>query len=205
MILHLASSNAHKAQELQRLADVSPAWPQRKLIVQAANHLPEVDEDTGTFVGNARKKAAALRALLPVDSWILADDSGVCVDALDGAPGVESAYFAGPKCDPAANLVKLVSVMREVPDGQRRAHFRCVLLLLGPGGQEQTFEGRCEGVLRREPQGRGGFGYDPIFQPDGFDRTYAELTAEEKNRISHRGRAWVALADWLARETDGGD
>ncbi|MDP1580722.1 MAG: RdgB/HAM1 family non-canonical purine NTP pyrophosphatase, partial [Candidatus Didemnitutus sp.] len=199
MILHLASGNAHKAQELQRLADVSPGWSQRQLKVQATRHMPEVAEDTGTFIGNARKKAMALQPVLPADSWILADDSGVCVDALAGAPGVESAYFAGPKCDPAANLAKLVAVLREVPDGQRRAHFRCVLLLLGPRGREQVFEGRCEGVLRREPQGREGFGYDPIFQPDGFDRTYAELTAEEKNRISHRGRAWVALADWLAR------
>ena len=192
-LIHLASGNRHKAEEFQRLADESLLH----IIIKPAVPMPEVVEDAGTFVGNARKKAQALLALLPPGSWVLADDSGVCVDALDGAPGVESAYFAGPQHDATANLDKLTAVMGDVPEGQRAARFVCVLLLLGPDGGEQVFEGRCEGVLAREPVGGKGFGYDPLFIPDGFDRTYAQISEAEKNRISHRGRAWLKLAEWL--------
>ena len=195
-IIHLATSNAHKAQEMQTLADASGL----ALRIAAAVKMPPVLEDTGTFTGNARKKAQALQGLLPAGAWVLADDSGVCVDALDGAPGVESAYFAGPEHDAAANLCKLTEVMRGVPDGARAARFVCVLLLLGPDGTEQVFEGRCEGVLAREPAGKKGFGYDPLFVPAGWDRTYAELTDAEKNRISHRSLAWRQLADSLRPE-----
>lgn len=191
-VLHLASGNPHKVAELQRLADAS-GLPVR---VTRAEPMPAVVEDAGTFVGNARKKAVALQAWLPAAAWVLADDSGVCVDALGGAPGVESAYFAGPEHDMAANLRKLVAVMRDVPAGRRGAHFRCVLVLRGPRGSEAVFEGRCDGVLDIAPRGGAGFGYDPLFVPAGFARTYAELSEEEKNRISHRGRAWEALAAW---------
>ncbi len=201
MILHLASGNAHKAQEMQRLADETPASARLGLRVVPAVRMPPVDEDTGTFVGNARKKAQALQATLPADAWVLADDSGVCVDALGGAPGVESAYFAGPQGDPAANLRQLAEVMRDVPEGARAARFVCVLLLRGPGGVEQVFEGRCEGVLGREPRGGKGFGYDPLFVPEGFACTYAELDESQKNAISHRGRAWAKLAAWLAEQS----
>ena len=193
--IHLATGNAHKAQEMQRLADASGL----ALKIIPAAKMPPVEEDTGTFIGNARKKAATLRATLPPDAWVLADDSGVCVDALDGAPGVESAYFAGPQHDSAANLNKLVEVMRDVPVGQRGASFNCVLVLLGPEGVEHVCEGRCTGALCREPVGGAGFGYDPIFVPDGFDRTYAQLSEAEKNQISHRGRAWSILAEWLGK------
>jgi XTP/dITP diphosphohydrolase len=192
-LIHLATGNAHKADEFQRLADVSGL----ELRVVAAAKMPPVVEDAGTFIGNARKKAAALKATLPPDAWVLADDSGVCVDALGGAPGVESAYFAGPEHDAAANLRKLTAVMRGVPDGKRAARFVCVLLLLGPGGTEQVFEGRCEGVLAHEPAGGEGFGYDPLFIPAGFDRTYAQISGPEKNNISHRGRAWLKLVERL--------
>jgi XTP/dITP diphosphohydrolase len=193
-VIHLATGNAHKVAEFQRLADDAGL----ALRIEPARPMPDVVEDTGTFPGNARKKAAALRALLPADAWVLADDSGVCVDALDGAPGVESAYFAGPQHDAAANLRKLVEAMRGIPAGRRTARFVCVLALLGPDGLERTFEGRCEGVLADEPRGGQGFGYDPLFVPDGFSRTYAEISEHEKNAISHRGRAWARLAAWLA-------
>lgn len=188
--IHLASGNRHKAEEFQRLADESGL----AIRIVPASPMPEVNEDAGTFIGNARKKALALKATLPAGNWVLADDSGVCVDALDGAPGVESAYFAGPQHDAAANLRKLTEVMRGVPVGRRAARFVCVLVLLGPAGTEEVFEGRCEGLLAPEPVGGGGFGYDPLFIPTGFDRTYAQLSEEEKNRISHRGRAWAQLA-----------
>lgn len=194
-LIYLATGNAHKVAEFQRLADVfGVAVELRRPAV-----LPAVAEDTGTFLGNARKKAKALQVLLPPDAWVLADDSGVCVDALDGAPGVESAYFAGPEGDAAANLRKLAEVMRGIPEGKRGAHFLCLLLLLGPQGEERVFEGRCEGTLRREPAGGNGFGYDPLFQPAGHDCTYAELDDAAKNSISHRGRAWLLLVKWLAQ------
>lgn len=198
MIIHLASGNRHKVEEMQRLADATRATRERGVRITAAMRMPPVEEDTGTFVGNARKKAEALQATLPAESWVLADDSGVCVDALEGGPGVESAYFAGPQGDAAANLRKLTEVMHGVPEERRGARFVCVLLLRGPGGVEQVFEGRCEGRLGHAPRGGRGFGYDPLFVPEGFDRTYAELSEEEKNAISHRGRAWEKLAAWLA-------
>ena len=198
MKLHLASGNAHKAEEFQALAAASGLTVD---IVSARDvgGMPAVAEDTGTFAGNARRKARALLARLPAGSWVLADDSGLCVDALDGAPGVESAYFAGPVGDPAANLAKLVREMRDVPDQRRGAHFICMLLVAGPGGQEFIFEGRCDGRLRREPRGGSGFGYDPVFVPAGETLTFAELGEAVKNRLSHRGRAWAAVADWLRR------
>lgn len=164
---------------------------------KAAGGMPPVVEDAGTFIGNARKKALALKAVLPEDAWVMADDSGLCVDALDGGPGVESAYYAGAQGDGAANLRKLVEVMRGVPAEKRGAHFVCVLLLAGPGGTEAVFEARCEGALCEAPQGGAGFGYDPLFVPAGHARTFAELGDEIKNTLSHRGRAWARLAEWL--------
>lgn len=194
LVIHLASGNRHKVEEFARLAVESPASRGLPIRIRAAERMPEVAEDTGTFAGNARKKAMALQTQLPADAWVLADDSGVCVDALGGAPGVESAYFAGPEHDMRANLRKLAEVMRDVPEGRRGAQFVCVLLLRGPGGMEFVAEGCCQGQLIREPRGGRGFGYDPLFVPEGFDRTYAELAEEEKNRISHRARAWEKLA-----------
>ncbi len=195
VIIHLATGNPHKAQEFQRLAHESE-WAAK---IVPAERMPGVEEDTGTFVGNARKKAQTLQALLPPESWVLADDSGVCVEALGGAPGVESAYYAGPQHDSAANLCKLTEVMRGVPEGRRGAYFHCVLVLRGPGGEEHVFEGRCDGVLGREPAGGAGFGYDPLFVPTGYDRTYAQLSETEKNKISHRGRAWLSLAGHFSK------
>jgi len=207
VIFYLASGNAHKVAELQALADASKL-PIEIRSARAVGGMPPVEEDTGTFVGNARKKARALRGRLPADAWALSDDSGVCVDALAGAPGVESAYYAGPAGDAAANLAKLVCTMADVPESQRGAEFRCVLFAIAPDGSEQVFEGACRGRLRREPRGGAGFGYDPLFVPDGQEQTYAELGDAVKNEISHRARAWQQLARWigqgLAGEAEGG-
>ena len=196
MKLYLASENANKAAEFRAMAG---GFPGIELVSAAeAGGMPAVTEDTGTFSGNALKKACALFALLPAGGWALADDSGICVEALGGAPGVESAYFAGHPSDTAANLAKMVAAMSAVPDGQRAAEFVCVLALLGPGGTERLFEGRCRGQIAREPRGAGRFGYDPLFVPDGFEATYAEMPQALKNRIGHRGRAWAQCAAWLA-------
>ncbi len=198
MKIFLASGNAHKATELQTLA-MAAALPLEIISARAVGGMPPVEEDTGTFVGNARKKAAALRAKIPADAWSLADDSGVCVDELGGDPGVESAYYAGPQSDPVANLQKLVDVMRGVPAERRGAHFLCVLLLIGPSGEEFVFEGQCRGRLLDEPRGQAGFGYDPIFVPDGYTVSYAELGDAVKNKLSHRALAWAKLAEWARR------
>jgi XTP/dITP diphosphohydrolase len=197
--LHLASGNAHKAEEFRALVAGAGLGV---VIISARDSggMPPVAEDTGTFTGNARKKAQALRARLPAGAWVLADDSGVCVDALGGAPGVESAYFAGPEGDGAANLRKLVQVMQGIPDDRRGAHFACVLFLAGPDGQEFVFEGRCNGHLGPEPRGGAGFGYDPLFVPEGESITFAELGDTVKNRLSHRARAWAKLAGWLREQ-----
>ncbi len=200
MKLFLASGNAHKAAEFSAFARASAggagAPPVEIVPARTVGGMPPVAEDTGTFAGNARKKALALRARLPADAWVLADDSGVCVDALDGAPGVESAYYAGPQGDSAANLAKLVAVMHGVPDLKRGARFLCVLLLAGPAAEEHVFEGICGGRLLHEPRGGAGFGYDPLFVPTGYETSYAELGDEVKNTISHRARAWARLAEW---------
>lgn len=196
MTFYLASGNAHKVGELQALANNSAL----NVAIKSAREIggmPTVVEDAGTFVGNARKKALALRPLIPAAAWALADDSGVCVDALHGGPGVESAYFAGPQADPVANLAKLEAVMRDVPEGKRRARFYCVLLTIGPDGEEQVFEGACDGRLLMAPRGAAGFGYDPLFVPDGYTQSYAELGDEVKSRLSHRARAWAQLAAWM--------
>ncbi len=191
--LVLASGNPHKVAEMQALAAES-GLALELLPATAFGGMPPVAEDTGTFAGNARRKALALRARLPEGHWSLADDSGLCVDALEGAPGVESAYYAGPAGDPAANLAKLVAAMTDVPPARRDAHFVCVLCLVDPAGRESLFEGRCAGRLALTPDGGGGFGYDPLFIPEGQSATLARLGDAAKNRLSHRARAWSALA-----------
>jgi XTP/dITP diphosphohydrolase len=196
MIFYLASGNGHKVAELQALAGTA-GIPLTIRSARDVGGMPAVVEDAGTFVGNARKKAQALRAIIPPEAWALADDSGVCVDALDGAPGVESAYFAGPQGDAFANLAKLEQVMRAVPNERRGAQFRCVLLVLGPSGEEQVFEGVCAGRLLHKPEGAAGFGYDPLFVPDGYKASYAQLGDDVKNEISHRARAFAQLAAWV--------
>jgi XTP/dITP diphosphohydrolase len=192
----LASGSRHKLDEFGALARGSHL-PVQILSADLAGGMPPVVEDAGTFLGNAEKKARALWRRVNPGWWVLADDSGLSVEALGGAPGVESAYYAGPQGDPAANLLKLVAAMREVPEGRRGAHFTCVLALIDPTGAEHRFEGRCEGDLLYTPRGVGGFGYDPLFVPRGYDQSFAELGEEAKNHLSHRARAWRKLAEWF--------
>lgn len=193
--IYLASGNAHKAAEMAALA-ARDGIGVEILSAKALGGMPAVEEDTGTFAGNARKKARALWEKAPRGSLVLADDSGVCVDHLGGGPGVESAYFAGPQGDSAANLRKLTEVMRGVPAGQRGAKFYCLLLLIDETGVEHVFEGECKGTLLDAPRGGAGFGYDPLFVPEGFEQSYAELGDEVKSRLSHRARAWAGLSAW---------
>ena len=192
--IYLATGNAHKVREFQQLA----ASTGSNVEFVRPESMPAVVEDAGTFIGNARKKAMALKATLPREAWVLADDSGLCVDALGGAPGVESAYYAGPEGDASANLAKLARVMREVPGDRRGAYFICVLVLIDEMGRENVFEGRCLGRLWAEPRGGRGFGYDPLFVPEGHEKSLAEIDEASKNQLSHRGRAFSFLALWLS-------
>ena len=199
MKLYLASGNPHKIRELQELVK-NTDLDFEVLSAAEVGGMPPVVEDTGTFVGNARKKAVALKPLLPSDAWAMADDSGICVDALGGAPGVESAYYAGKESDDQANLAKLVRCMRGVPRDQRGAHYICVLILLSPDNQEYIFEAKCEGTLADETQGSEGFGYDPFFIPYGYNQTLGILSAEIKQKLSHRAKAWAALVVWSRQQ-----
>jgi len=188
MKLLIATRNAHKLYEIRAIL----SCPGLTLlgVAEHGRPLPEVAEDAGTFVGNALKKARTLCAASGL--WTLADDSGLEVDALVGAPGVYSARYAGDGAGDAANNARLLRELDGVED--RRARFRCVLALAAPDGRDWTVEGCCEGRIARAPSGTGGFGYDPLFHPDGATRSFAELTPAEKNRISHRAHALAAAA-----------
>jgi len=148
---------------------------------------PETVEDGTTFEANALKKAR--EAMQHTGLAALADDSGLVVDALGGRPGVISARFAGEGAGDADNNCKLLTELGGVPAGERQGAFVCVMAYVDPDGTELTFSGRVGGLILTEPRGNGGFGYDPLFLVDGYCSTMAELSLEEKNRISHRGQA----------------
>ena len=157
---------------------------------------PDVPEVGETLAENALAKARAAAAASGMAA--LADDTGLFVDALGGAPGVRSARYAGPSQDAAANCAKLLAALREVPGPERGAAFRCVVALVTPEGGERLFEGTVRGRIVEAARGESGFGYDPLFEAEETGRTFAEMTAREKHRISHRGRALRALAGYLA-------
>lgn len=198
MKLYLATGNLHKVAELQSMLAAA------KLAIEvhtpvSVGGMPEVAEDQATFAGNALKKARALAALLPDQAWALADDSGLRVEALGGAPGVRSARYAGESATDRANLEKLLQELDAIEEVNRQASFECHLALVSPLGEEWVFEGRCRGEILHEPRGEGGFGYDPVFVPEGMDQTFAELSEAQKARLSHRGDAMRQLVNWLRR------
>jgi XTP/dITP diphosphohydrolase len=183
----LASANPKKVAEIHEI--LAGALD----LVARPPEVPEVVEDAPTFVGNARLKAAALVAATGLAA--LADDSGIEVDALDGAPGVHSARYAGPGASDQDNVDKLLAALADRPDpASRTARFRCVLVLQHPDGRELVVDGTVEGHVAPAPQGSGGFGYDPVFVPaEGDGRTFGEMDPAEKHALSHRGRALAAL------------
>ena len=155
----------------------------------------KVVEDESDFAGNSFKKAAEISNAL--GEIVIADDSGLEVEALGGWPGVYSARFAGDNATDRLNNEKLLTALTEVPEGRRSAAFRCVVTLYFPGGYTLQAQGSCPGRIAFEPKGTGGFGYDPLFILDGYDRTMAELTSDEKNAVSHRGLALKKLKEML--------
>jgi XTP/dITP diphosphohydrolase len=190
----IATQNPHKLRELARICR---DWPVEWLTVQ--NHpgpWPDVEEPHDTYLENALEKARAVSAALGVPA--VADDSGIEVDGLDGAPGPRSARYAGEDATDEENLeALLVAVARLLPE-LRTARYRCVAAIAWPNGREIHAEGVCEGSLTGDPRGSGGFGYDPAFVPEGKTRTMAELSEQEKDGISHRGKAFRALAGLLS-------
>ena len=194
--IYLASGNAHKLYELQTALDQA-GLPVKVSGPDSIGGMPEVEETESTFEANALLKAHGLKEVGPSDGWFLADDSGIEIDALDGRPGVISARYAGLECDDQKNNDKVLQEMKDVPESDRASRFRCVLALVGEG-LEETFGGACEGKLLFERQGSGGFGYDPLFLPNESDSTFAEISLDEKAKISHRARALTKLIDWLA-------
>jgi XTP/dITP diphosphohydrolase len=189
--LILATRNAHKVTELQAI--LTEAGLGLELVgANAYPDIPDVKETGVTFAENALLKAHALAAGTGLPA--VADDSGLCVDVLGGAPGIFSARWAGRHGDDKANLDLLLAQIADIDDSHRAAHFACAAALALPDGTQRVAEGRLTGTLRHTPSGTGGFGYDPILQPDGDTRTCAELSPREKNEISHRGKAFRALA-----------
>lgn len=157
----------------------------------------EVVEDGDTFQANAIKKAVAAAEF--TGELALADDSGLEVDALNGAPGVYSARFAGEPKDDAANNRKLLELLQDVPEEKRTARFRCVIAIAEPKGKVHTADGACPGIILRDLKGVGGFGYDPLFYVPAYKQTFAEIDLKEKNSISHRGKALQKAVEILQR------
>lgn len=217
MDLLLSTHNRHKAEEIAPLLPAGFAL----LTLTEAGITGDVEEDATDLAGNALIKArwaahelaktrdkhdpaadgnshaaAEQRTTAAEQCLVAADDTGLEVNALGGAPGVLTARYAGEHCTPNDNIDKLLAALQDAAD--RRATFRTVVALITPDGQEHLFEGVCPGHITTARQGQGGFGYDPVFAPDGLNgRTFAEMTLQEKNRVSHRGRALRALAAFL--------
>jgi XTP/dITP diphosphohydrolase len=203
IVLVLGSRNRKKCKEMAEL--IAPPWePSRsleRLDIRSVDDFPgapEVVEDADTFAGNARKKASELAQALLV--WVVADDSGLTVDALGGAPGVFSARYAGEPTNDDANNRKVLESLAATPDDLRGAAFRCALALADPAGTIRLeAEGACRGRLTRAPRGPAGFGYDPLFLIPEYHKTFGELSPLVKHQLSHRARAFASFRRGLER------
>jgi len=194
MEIVLATRNKKKIEEIRRITGDLPITI---LSLENFPDCPETVEDRDTFEGNAIKKAVEVCRCTGKPA--LADDSGLEVDALGGAPGVYSARYAGAtgNTSDVLNYQKLLSELRNVITEKRGAQFVCCMALAFPDGTVKTFLGYAKGRIGMEPKGKTGFGYDPVFIPDSYERTFAEMTGEEKDKLSHRGKAIEKLADFL--------
>lgn len=188
----LASKNKHKAEEIQAILGDG-----FDVITQNDAGIGDIDviEDGLTFEENAIKKAETI--MKASGKPVIADDSGLCVDFLDGAPGVYTARYAGENASDSDNINKLLSALDGVPSEKRGAKFVCVIAFASPDNETVTFRGECSGKIAAAPSGESGFGYDPIFQPDGFDCSMAEVDPKVKNSISHRYNALKTFSDYV--------
>ncbi len=199
--LVLATRNAGKIEEFRRILDAIAPGSIELVGVDQFPELEDVEETEDSFQGNALLKARTIAKATGLPA--IADDSGLCVDALGGDPGIFSARWAGVHGDDVANVEKVLDQMREIGDGERGAHFTCVAAFVIPGGAETTQEGTLQGEILRAPIGTHGFGYDPIFRPTGYDLSLAQLGAQVKDSISHRGQSLRAIAPRVALLLDG--
>lgn len=194
--LILATKNKGKAAEFREM--LAPYGFDVKTLLDFPITMPDVEETGTTFQKNAQLKAEEISTLL--NKSVIADDSGLAVDYLQGRPGVYSARYAGEPTDDRLNYEKVLSEMQDVPESERTARFICMLAFAQPGEQTIFIDGSCEGTIATEARGTNGFGYDPIFVPIGFKKTMAELEAAEKNKLSHRYHALVAFQAWLDKQ-----
>jgi XTP/dITP diphosphohydrolase len=193
MKLVLATKNSGKVVEFRRILEELSATNLEVLGLDSFPEIGDIEETGKTFEENSLLKARTISKLTGLPA--LADDSGICVDALNGAPGLYSARYSGN--GDVANNQKLLEALKDVPDDKRTAYFICVAAYVRPDGFEKVEEGRFYGKILHEVVGSGGFGYDPLFQPDGLNCSSAQLSAEEKDAISHRGKAMRAIAPYI--------
>ncbi len=193
--LVIATRNKKKVEEIRRILE---GLPVTLYSLDDFPGCPEVEEDADTFEGNAVKKALAVTRYAKKPA--IADDSGLEVYALNRSPGVLSARYAGPEANDQKNCEKVLAEMRQIERSKRCARCVCVVALAFPDGHVKTFEGYVEGRIGTEPKGFSGFGYDPVFYPTGHDRTFAEMSAEEKDALSHRGAALKSLREYLSKQ-----
>jgi XTP/dITP diphosphohydrolase len=198
--LIIATKNKGKAKEFVELFE--PLGFRVKTLLDYPD-APDIEETGETFEENALLKAAGISNIF--QKIVIADDSGLVIDALDGRPGVYSARYAGTKKDDEANIQKVLFEMKDVPEEKRTAHFHCTLALVVPGKDPVIVEGTCNGLILTEKRGNNGFGYDPIFYLPHLKKTMAEMTSEEKNQISHRGNAIRKLYEHVQEAMERGD
>lgn len=194
MDLYVATNNKHKASELKVMFN-DVGLDIKVHLADEVGGMPVVEESEETLEGNARLKAQALKKIVPRGAWVLADDSGLFVDALNGRPGVHSSRYAGEESGDDANRKKLLKELEGV--GGRWAEFVCCFVLLDAEGGEEVFLESVRGVITESERGGGGFGYDPVFIADGQSETFAQIGSGIKNKISHRGGAVRQLVEWL--------
>jgi XTP/dITP diphosphohydrolase len=194
--LIVATGNAHKVEEFVSLL---PGCGFEVVSAKVCGGMPDVIEDGDSFSANAAIKARVLKAIAPAEAWVVSDDSGLEVDALDGAPGIYSARYAGESMADGENLRKLLVELEGVPVAERSGCFRCVLCLISSEGVEYYFDGACEGTIATEATGDHGFGYDPVFVPNGYNQSFAELGDSVKSRLSHRALAVEKMRAFLKK------
>lgn len=196
MEIYISSHNDDKVKEIQRLLNES----ELNIQVRSMNELSDIskiDEVANTFEGNARLKAQALIPYVPRGAWVLADDSGLMVEVLNGAPGIHSSRYAAQNATDEENCTKLLSDMSLIDEKSRDAKFLCCFVLLHSGGDEAVFLATVKGKIANKACGKEGFGYDPLFIANGYKKTFAELGSKVKDKISHRAHAVQRLVEWL--------
>jgi len=196
MILWVATGNKGKLAEFKLLLK------NLGFELKSQSELPtffQPPENGQTFLDNARIKARALKSVVPEGDWVLADDSGICVEGLNNLPGVHSARYAGEKASSGENNAKLLKMLQIRSPQNRKAYFDCTLVLLSPNKEEQVFSGQVHGTIAPKETGKTGFGYDPLFIPEGHQKTFGEMTDAEKNVLSHRYQACQKLLEFFKK------